>query len=171
MSTPKPIANSNAIPSDPIIKSIRVVAPIEIAFDVFARNMSSWWDLEGHHIGAAKAVEAVVEPRAGGRWYEKGEDGSECDWGRVLAYEPPTRLLLTWQISAAWAFDAGLHTEVEVTFERDGDGATRVTLEHRGLEQYGPAEATIREILGSPAGWPGTLDAFGRAAEKQPQVE
>lgn len=167
MSSAMPVANSNFLPSEPIVKSIRVAAPIEIAFDVFAQNMSSWWDLEHHHIGPVKAVEAVVEPRAGGRWYEKGEDGSECDWGRVLAYEPPTRLLLTWQISAVWAFEPELHTEVEVTFERDGDGATRVTLEHRGLEQYGPAEATIRKILESPAGWPSTLEAFGSVAEKQ----
>ncbi len=164
MTNAQPVANTNDLPAAPIVKRISVAAPIEVAFAVFASEMSSWWDLEHHHIGAAKAVAAIVEPRVNGRWFETGEDGSECDWGRVLAYEPPTRLLLTWQISAEWKFDPNLYTEVEITFASDA-GGTLVTLEHRGLEQYGPAAAAMRAML--VEGWPRTLEAFAGAIKQR----
>ena len=150
--------------SKSIKKTIIVEAPIEIAFEVFARNMSSWWDLENKHIGASKAVEAVLEPEAGGRWYEKGEDGTECDWGRVIDYDPPRRLVLNWQISAQWTFDPTLRTEVEVLFQSHGESSTLVELEHRNLDQFGDAEAMMREVFDSQRGWPDILEAFAQAA-------
>ena len=98
-----------------IKKTMTVEAPIETAFRVFT-EMKRWWPLDSHKLGKAKAVDAIVEPRVGGRWYEKGEDGSECDWGRVLHWEPPKKLVLTWDIDADFKSDPNLHTEVELNF-------------------------------------------------------
>ena len=83
-------------------KEIVVQAPPERAFRVFTENFDSWWP-RGHHIGKADMQAAILEGRANGRWYERGVDGSECDWGEVLAYDPPRRLMLSWQISSDWA--------------------------------------------------------------------
>ena len=112
-------------------KVVNVRAVPQIAWRVFTEKMGSWWPLAIYKIGKAEAVDAVVEPYAGGRWYERGEDGSACDWGRVLAWEPPSRLVLMWDISADWQFDPGLNTEVEVRFIADGKNGTRVEFEHR----------------------------------------
>ena len=105
--------------------------------------------------------DVVIEPRVGGRWYERGEDGSQCEWGKVLAWEPPRRVLLAWQISAAWKYDAALVTEVEVNFVPDGS-RTRVELEHRHLERMGTAAEAVRQSIDSPGGWSGLLEAFAK---------
>ncbi len=84
---------------------------------------------------ASPLKDAIIEPRAGGRWFERGEDGSECQWGRVLAWEPPHRLVLAWKLNAQWKFDETFVTEVELRFIAE-DGGTRVELEHRFLERY-----------------------------------
>ncbi len=146
-------------------KTLEVRAPLAVAFRVFAEDMTSWWDLESHHVGKAKAVAAVVEPFAGGRWFERGDDGSECDWGKVLAWEPPGRLLLQWQLDADFKYDARLHTEVEVRFTALEGGRTRVELEHRLLEAYGEKAALMQSILGSEGGWTALVAAYGRAAD------
>ena len=96
-----------------VSRTITVACPRELAFRVFTERMASWWPLATHHIGAVPAATVVIEPRLGGRWFERGTDGSECPWGRVLAWEPPTRLALAWQISADWAYDAALETTIE----------------------------------------------------------
>ena len=96
MSTPSPVPD--------IRGTITVAVPAEQAFAVFTGSFGSWWPRE-YHIGQAEMADAVVEPRAGGRWYERGTDGSECDWGRVLAWEPPRRLVVTWQINGQWQYD------------------------------------------------------------------
>src|SRR5215471_7293716 len=93
------------ISPSPVRRSVVCRAPLEHAFEVFTAGMSRWW-LKTHKIGKASLKDVVIEPRVGGRWFERGEDGSECDWGRVLAFEPPKRLLLTWQITADWQHDA-----------------------------------------------------------------
>lgn len=149
---------------EPVRVQVRVAAPPERAFAAFTGEFSAWWPLDSHHIGAVDAAEGVLEPRAGGRWYERGTDGSECEWGRVLAFEPPSRVLLDWQIGADWRHDPDLHTEVEITFERDGDG-TLVRLEHRGLEAYGDAAAAVREAVGSSGGWTGLVERYAAYAE------
>jgi len=155
--------------TDPTVrKTITVEVPAERAFTVFTEQMGSWWPLEDKSIGSAPAATVVVEPRAGGRWYERGVDGSESDWGHVLAYEPPSRLLLGWQISADWKHDATLHTEVEVRFVAEGDHRTRVELEHRGLEAYGERSGQMQAIFDSPDGWRGILDAFSAKTTSPP---
>lgn len=146
-----------------VSKSVTVNAPVDVAWRVFTEKMSSWWPLTSHKIGAVAAVEAIVEPRVGGRWYERGEDGSTCDWGRVLVWEPPARLVLTWDITADWRHDANLATEVEVRFIADG-ARTRVELEHRHLDRYGPRHDEMRGVFESEGGWAGLLGAFARAA-------
>lgn len=148
----------------PVRKSITVAAPRELAFRVFTERMSTWWPLVSHHIGAVAAVAAVVEPRAGGRWYERGDDGSECEWGRVLAWEPPSRIVLDWQIGADWKHAPELHTTVEVRFVALDAGTTRVELEHRDLDGYGAQTEQMRGAFDSDGGWNGILAAFAATA-------
>ena len=145
-------------------KSVLVEASPEHAFDVFTAGFSTWWPLDTHHIGEADCVEAVIEPRAGGRWYERGEDGSECDWGHVLAWEPPRRLVLAWQLDAQWDFNPALVTEVEVRFDAEPGGGTKVTLEHRCLERYGAGAEAARSGLASEGGWSGLLERYRQMA-------
>lgn len=149
----------------PIQKTFDVKAPREIAFRVFTAEMTSWWQLESHHVGKARAVAAVVEPRVGGRWFERGEDGSECDWGKVLAWEPPGRLVLAWQLDATFTYDPQLHTEVEVRFVDAGGGVTRVEFEHRKLEAYAERADELRGVLDSPGGWGRIVEDYAKAAE------
>jgi uncharacterized protein YndB with AHSA1/START domain len=146
-------------------KVVSVKAPPEVAWRVFTEKMSVWWPLATHKIGKAKAVDAVIEPRVGGRWYERGDDGSTCDWGRVLSWEPPSRLVLSWDISADWQYDPTLKTEVEVRFIAEGKDGTRVELEHRRLDRYGARRDEMRGIFDSERGWSGMLASFARAAE------
>jgi uncharacterized protein YndB with AHSA1/START domain len=149
----------------PVRKQIVVAASQAHAFRVFTNGIERWWPRE-HHIGKAPMKSAVLEPRVGGRWYEIGEDGSECNWGKVLAWEPPARLLLAWQITASWQYDPDFVTEVEVTFSAEGPKKTRVVLEHRNLDRFGEAAPAMRNALDSPGGWTGTLDLFGRVASE-----
>jgi uncharacterized protein YndB with AHSA1/START domain len=145
-------------------KVVSVNAPPEVAWRVFTEKMGTWWPLATHKIGKAKAVDAVMEPRVGGRWYERGDDGSTCDWGCVLSWEPHTRLVLSWEISADWQHDPNLKTEVEVRFIADGKNSTRVELEHRRLDLYGVRRGEMRGIFDSEGGWSGLLESFARAA-------
>jgi hypothetical protein len=151
--------NATIIPA-PIRKSIRVNAAPPRAFEVFTAGMAKWW-LKTHTINPTKSPikEIVVEPREGGRWFERGEDGSECQWGKVLAWQPPARLLLAWQINGRWQFDPALVTEVEIRFTPEGSG-TRVELEHRKLEAIGAeAEAMAQAFTG---GWGVLLESFAK---------
>lgn len=147
----------------PVKKSVTVAAPPEHAFEVFTAGFGRWWPAS-HSIGASKIKQAVIEPRAGGRWYEIGEDGSQCDWGEVLAWEPPKRIVLAWRIGVDWRFDPNLLTEVEVSFTALGNDTTRVDLEHRLLENMGAAAEQAREVFGSEGGWSGLLAMFATAA-------
>jgi uncharacterized protein YndB with AHSA1/START domain len=144
-------------------QSVVVEASPERAFFVFTDGMTSWWPVDSHSIGDRPMAEAVIEPRTGGRWYERGDDGTECDWGRVLAWEPPARVVLAWQISADWEADPDVHTEIEVRFTPQDDGRTRVDLEHRGLESFGERAEQMRAIFGSDGGWNGLLRRFAGA--------
>ena len=145
-------------------KTLTINAPIEHAFRVFTEGHGKWWPLDTHHIGKVAAATAVIEPHVGGRWYERGIDGTECEWGKVLVWEPPHRLLLAWQITADWRYDVTLQTEVEVTFVADGPGRTRLELEHRHLDRYRDQAGVMRSIFDSEGGWTGILARFARAA-------
>jgi uncharacterized protein YndB with AHSA1/START domain len=150
----------------PVQRSITVNAPVEKAFKVYTEGFDGWWP-RTHHIGSAELAEAVLEPRAGGRWYERGVDGSECEWGRVLAWEPPHRVLITWQINGDWQYDPDpAHaSEVEVLFTDLGDGRTRVELEHRGFERLGATGAAVGRSVGTDeGGWGGILKLYADAA-------
>jgi uncharacterized protein YndB with AHSA1/START domain len=144
--------------------SITVEVPQKRAFEVFTTGMSSWWPLDTHHIGDADAAEAVVEPFVGGRYFERGVDGSECDWGRVAAWEPPDRLVLLWMLSREWGFDPDEShaTEVEVLFVAESPTRTRVELSHSGFERM-PHGDEIRASVASDGGWRGLLDLFAKA--------
>jgi len=146
----------------PIRRSIEVKAPQAKAFDVFTRKTSAWWPKK-HHIGKAALAEAIIEPRVNGRWYERGIDGSECDWGRVLAWSPPDGITLAWQLNAKFEFDPAFVTEVEVKFVPLADGRTRVDFEHRLLERFGETAETVRGQM--DGGWLEILRGFGAAAE------
>lgn len=152
--------NVHLIQAAPVRKSIVVNAPQARAFEVFARRFDSWWP-KSHHIGKSEMKEAVIEPREGGRWYEKGVDGSECDWGTVLAWEPPARLVFSWKINSKFQTDVTEESEVEVRFIAEGDEKTRVELEHRIVA----ADAeTLRTAVDSPQGWSGLLEIFAATA-------
>jgi Activator of Hsp90 ATPase homolog 1-like protein len=142
--------------------SITVAAPQARAFTMFTEGFDRWWP-RTHKIGAAELAEAVLEGREGGRWYERGVDGSECEWGTVLVWDPPARVVLDWQLSGEWAYDADIHTEVEVTFESEAPDRTKVTLEHRGLDAYGDQMDEVRGSVDSPGGWPGILELFAQS--------
>jgi uncharacterized protein YndB with AHSA1/START domain len=145
-------------------KTITVEAPQETAFRVFTTGMSTWWPLETHHIGAVAAKEAVVEPRVGGRCFERGVDGSECTWGHVRVWEPPSRYVFTWEISADFKIDPNVASEVEVRFIAEGPNRTRVELEHRNLGVFGERREEMYKTFDAPGGWTGLLELFAKAA-------
>jgi uncharacterized protein YndB with AHSA1/START domain len=160
---------TTAVRADPnsVRKTARVQAPIEIAWRVFTEQLGTWWPLENYKIGQAKAVDAVIEPRVGGRWYERGEDGSTCDWGSVLAWEPPARLVLSWDITAEWQYDPKLKTEIELRFIAEDKSVTRVELEHRRLDRFGARRDEMRRIFDTEGDWGRVLEMFGRVAAAQ----
>ncbi len=147
----------------PVRKSVTVRAPPERAFDIFVSHMGEWW-LKSHSLTASGQTTVVVEPLSGGRWYEIGNSGEEKEWGRVLACEPPKRIVFAWQLNAEWVFDPDFQTEVEVIFEPATDGGTVVRLEHRDLANYGAKANEARASLDSEGGWAGLLVAFAAQA-------
>jgi uncharacterized protein YndB with AHSA1/START domain len=157
--------NQTIVPA-PVRKSVRVNASLERAFEVFTAGIGRWWPTT-HHIGASDLDTHVIEPKKGGRWYERGIDGMECEVGRVLVWEPPTRLVLGWQLTADWKFDPNLMTEVEVRFIPDGANATRVELEHRNLHRFGDRADAFRQQIDSPEGWGGLLQLFAQSAAQK----
>jgi uncharacterized protein YndB with AHSA1/START domain len=156
--------DTNGVP--PVRKSVTVAAPQARAFDVFAGRIGEWWE-RSHSIGSAPQTDVTIEPRAGGRFYETCADGTELDWGRVLVWEPPARLVLAWQLTAEWKFDPGFTTEVEVNFVALGPATTRVDLEHRLIANYGAAAAKVRESLDSTKGWGGLLARYSEATVRR----
>ena len=147
--------------------SITVAAPVEKAWRVYTEQYGSWYPKE-HYLGDAPAETVVIEPHAGGRWYERQADGSEPEWGRVLAWEPPHRLLLSWTTGAGWKPDPDpTHwSEVEVLFTAVASGGTRVDLEHRFIGRLGDGAASIAEGVSHPDfGHPFYLRRFAAAAD------
>jgi uncharacterized protein YndB with AHSA1/START domain len=149
-------------------KSITVNATVERAFDVFTAGYDSWWPRE-HHIGTSPLTEAVIEGRAGGRCYAKQADGTECDWGQILTWDPPHRFVLAWQINPEWKYEPDLakSSEVEVRFTPEPGGGTRVDLEHRRFDRMGPGGQSMRDGVDAPGGWGTLLEMFQARAEQR----
>ena len=143
--------------------SITVEAPIERAFSVFTESIGTWWNKD-HHILQGELAEMVFEPRVGGNIYDRAVDGSESRWARVLAYEPPHRLVFSWDINPSWQIetDHGKASEVVVRFTALGDDRTLVELEHRDLDRHGEGWEGVRDAVGSPGGW--SLERFAEVA-------
>jgi uncharacterized protein YndB with AHSA1/START domain len=137
-------------------KSLTVAAPPERAFEVFTARIGTWWPLDTHSIGEARARDAVLEGREGGAMYEVMEGGETAPWATVLAWEPPSRLVLSWHVNPEVPA-----TEVEVRFTPEGDG-TRVVLEHRGWERLGERAEAARD--GYDGGWDFVLGRFVEGA-------
>jgi uncharacterized protein YndB with AHSA1/START domain len=159
---------SNPAPIPDLHGTVTAAVPIDHAFRVFTGSIGSWWPA-AYHIGQAEMAEAVLEPWVGGRWYERGVDGSECDWGRVLTWEPPNRLVVTWQIDGQWRYDPDpAHaSEIEVRFTADGPAQTVVELEHRLLDRLVGGQAVHDTIAIQGGGWSSVLDLFAKEAANQ----
>jgi uncharacterized protein YndB with AHSA1/START domain len=155
---------SQTIQPAPVRKTVTVKTSPSHAFDVFAGGIGTWWPAS-HHIGASPMKLSVIEPGAGGRWYSICEDDSLCDIGKVLDWSPPGRLVLAWQIDGQFRYDPHLITEIEVTFTDQGDGTTRVDLEHRNLERMGDQAEHGRAMLDAPNGWGLILSLYAQAAD------
>ena len=155
---------STQIRPAPVRMSLHVDAAQDHAFDVFTSGMGRWWP-KSHKLGEAELDTQIIEPREGGRWYQRNLDGSECEIGTVAAWEPPARLLLIWQLNAQWTFDPDLATEVEVMFTPEGSG-TRVELEHRNLDRLGDTAEGFREAIDAPGGWSGLLELYAEQASR-----
>jgi uncharacterized protein YndB with AHSA1/START domain len=155
---------SQTIKPAPVRKTVTVRVSAERAFQVFTEGFDRWWP-RTHHIGKTPMTKGIIEPRVGGRWYETCEDGSECDWGDVLAWDPPARLLLAWRLNAQWEYDPDLLTEVDVRFTALGERETRVDFEHRGFENMAAGGGAARASVDSPNGWGAILAEFQKTAE------
>jgi uncharacterized protein YndB with AHSA1/START domain len=133
---------------------ITVDAPIERAFQVFTQGIETWWD-PNHHLVQAELQEMVFEPFVGGNIYDRGVDGSECRWARVLAYEPPDRVVFSWDINTRWQLETDYEktSEVEVRFTSEGPDRTLVQLEHRNIDRHGEGWEAMRDAVGDPNGW------------------
>lgn len=150
----------------PIVQSVAVKLPPERAFQVFAGRMGEWW-AASHHIAPKPFAEIVVEPRAEGRWFERDADGAECEWGKVLVWDPPRLLVLGWQLTPEFKYDPDFLTEVEILFVAEGSG-TRVTLTHKQLERFGSQAKTILD--GIDQGWGMLLGLFRGLADEAPSM-
>jgi uncharacterized protein YndB with AHSA1/START domain len=132
-----------------------VEAPIDRAFSVFTNDFGAFKPRE-HNMLAVDIAETIFEPHAGGHLYDRGVDGSECRWARVLAYEPPDRVVISWDITPQWQIetDPGKTSEVEVQFIAETPERTRVVLEHRNLDRHLDGWEAVREGVDSEGGWP-----------------
>ena len=154
----------NGLPETSIRLEITVDAPVERAFRVFTEEFDRIKPRE-HNMLPVEIAETVFERRPGGRVYDRGVDGSECTWARVLAYEPPHRLVLSWDITPHWQIetDRSKTSEVEIRFIADGLDRTRVELEHRNLDRHGDGWEGTRDGVAGEGGWPLYLQRFSDA--------
>jgi uncharacterized protein YndB with AHSA1/START domain len=155
-------AEQTAIRTDIVVE-----APIERAFRVFSEQFDQIKPRE-HNMLEVDIAESVFEPRAGGRVYDRGVDGSECQWARVLAYEPPDRIVFSWDITPRWQIETDLArtSEVEVRFISEAPDRTRVELEHRNLDRHGDGWEDLREGVAGDQGWPLYLGRFAEQVGK-----
>jgi uncharacterized protein YndB with AHSA1/START domain len=151
----------------PVRKSVTVKTSAAHAFNVFTTGFHTWWP-KSHHIGKSPMKKAILEEKIGGRCYTEQEDGTECDWGSILAWEPPARVVMAWQITGQWQFEPDLakSSEVEIRFTPLADGSTRVDLEHRHLERHGADAMAVRTGIDSPNGWGALMQLYAEAAQR-----
>lgn len=154
-----------------VLKTIRVKAPVARAFSVFVEQMETWWP-PTHHIGTTPFEAIFVEPRVGGRWYERNAKGEQCDWGMVLAWDPPHRVRFSWHVGPGhnqpdWVFDPDMSkaSEVEIRFRAEGPDATLVELEHSKIERHGEGAVQLREMFDGPGAWITILEKFAQTIE------
>jgi uncharacterized protein YndB with AHSA1/START domain len=157
-----------------VIRDVVVAAPIATCFTTFVDGFGRWWPPE-HHVGDRAIVDFRIEPAVGGRCYDIDTDGTESQWGTVLVFDPPIRLVIAWHVQGDWTIDLdpARQSEVEVTFRARGPEATEVRLEHRELDRHGDGAAGVRGGVDSPGGWGGALARFvdvteGRAPRPLP---
>ena len=154
---------SSSVTAATVRKEIVVDAPVDRAFRVFVEQFDKIKPHE-HNLLAVDVAETVFEPRAGGYIYDRGVDGSSCRWARVLTYEPPRRVVFTWDISPQWALetDHAKTSEVEVRFTPESAGRTRVVLEHRNLDRHGGDWPSMRDGVDQANGWPLYLERYAK---------
>lgn len=149
----------------PVLKSVVVNAPQQKAFKIFTEFFGGWWP-STHHIGKQPYETAILEGKLGGRWYERATDGTECEWGRVLAWDPPSKVVLSWNLQPDWQYDPdpAKASEVEVRFIPETAASTRVELEHRNLERHGDGGVKLRGSV--DGGWGDIVAMFGKFASE-----
>jgi uncharacterized protein YndB with AHSA1/START domain len=147
-------------------RHILVNAPISDAFKVFTERFGDFKPRE-HNLLNAPIAETVFEPRVGGHIYDRAADGSECRWARILAFEPPNRVVFSWDISPRWQIETNpdLTSEVEVRFVAETPERTRVELEHRNLDRHGVEWESVRDGVGNEGGWPLYLQRYAALFE------
>jgi uncharacterized protein YndB with AHSA1/START domain len=161
------MATADAITLGTVSRTLSVPVPPEQAFAAFAERMGTWWPRE-NTLGRDAFETVVIEPAAGGRWLERTSHGGESEWGRVLAWDPPRRIVLTWQMTPQGLPepDPGKASEVEVRFVPEGTAATRVELEHRAFERHGDDGAAVWQAgMASPEGWTKILRRYALALD------
>jgi uncharacterized protein YndB with AHSA1/START domain len=151
-------------------RNVVVEAPIEEAFAAFTGRFGDFKPPE-HNLLAAPIAETVFEPRVGGHIYDRATDGTECRWARVLAYDPPRRVVFSWDIGPTWQVetDPDNTSEVEVRFIEEAQRRTRVELEHRNLDRHGPGWESVRDGIAHDQGWPLYLDRYAALFAGGPQ--
>jgi len=150
----------------PVVRQVDVAAPVDTCFRVFVDGFASWWPPE-HHLGERTITDFIIEPFVGGRCYDIDTEGGECQWGTVLAIEPPARLVLAWHIQGDWTvdLDPARQSEAEVVFTAVDADHTTVRMEHRRLERHGAGAGGVRQGISSDEGWTVLLDRFADVAE------
>jgi uncharacterized protein YndB with AHSA1/START domain len=148
-------SNTNTARVETIRHDVVVNAPLDRAFAVFTERFGAFKPRE-HNLMNVPIVESVFEPRVGGHIYDRGEDGTLCKWARIVAYEPPNRVVFTWDIGSTWQLetDPSRCSEVEVRFSAESSDRTRVELEHRHIERHGDGWESVASGVGGDAGWP-----------------
>jgi uncharacterized protein YndB with AHSA1/START domain len=146
-------------------REVTVDVPLERAFAAFTERFGDFKPKE-HNLLASPITETTFEPRVGGHIVDRAEDGSECRWARVLAYDPPNRVVFSWDISPYWQIEAdeANTSEVEVVFIAETDSRTRVELEHRNLDRHGPGWEGVRDGIAEEGGWPTYLARYADVA-------
>jgi DNA-binding transcriptional ArsR family regulator/uncharacterized protein YndB with AHSA1/START domain len=151
-----------------VLKTVVVPLPLVEAFALFVQQ-DTWWPARTHHLADPPGETVVLEPFQGGRWYERLADGREQEWGRVLVWRPPHRIVLSWLMASDWTYepDPSRASEIDVRFLAEAPRRTRLEFEHRRLERYGEHAERMRSVLDGPNGAVGVVDAYAAAAGRR----